>query len=262
MYLPPEVLQGKSYGSSADMWALGCTVYEMMVLVPAFQASNLQALMRRIRAGLYSHLFPLHFSSDAKAMVQSMLTLTSDERPTALAVLDLPVVAAAVRDVAASEIRPPPSKRSSALGLASGSLRSKSYVSGRERRDGPSLLAGHAEGRAGLRPSLDNHGPFLGRHDESPRNSPRTSPKLTRIKVSAQRSLVDFSRPTRQPHVPLPAENIRKSRSLDSMGLEMPGRPVRCDPRLGAHKMVLPCIVGRPLVPLPNGEDGRCARPP
>jgi len=37
-YLAPEVCEGQPYDKRTDIWALGCVLYEMMVLKKAFGA--------------------------------------------------------------------------------------------------------------------------------------------------------------------------------------------------------------------------------
>jgi serine/threonine protein kinase len=43
-----QVLSGKPYRRSADVWALGCIVYELLTLKRAFDASNLGAMYGKI----------------------------------------------------------------------------------------------------------------------------------------------------------------------------------------------------------------------
>ena len=39
-YMPPELFRGESYGTKADVWALGCVLYEMLTRRRAFQAPS------------------------------------------------------------------------------------------------------------------------------------------------------------------------------------------------------------------------------
>jgi serine/threonine-protein kinase ULK/ATG1 len=39
LYMAPEVVQGKSYSSSADLWSLGCVFYEMLYGVCPFETT-------------------------------------------------------------------------------------------------------------------------------------------------------------------------------------------------------------------------------
>jgi serine/threonine protein kinase len=46
-YLAPELCEGQPYGKRTDIWALGCVLYEMMVLKKAFGAEVSIASMCR-----------------------------------------------------------------------------------------------------------------------------------------------------------------------------------------------------------------------
>ena len=39
-YMPPEVCSEKPYGAAADVWSLGCVIYELMALNVPFTATN------------------------------------------------------------------------------------------------------------------------------------------------------------------------------------------------------------------------------
>ena len=39
-YMPPELFRGEAYGTKADVWALGCVLYELLTRRRAFQASS------------------------------------------------------------------------------------------------------------------------------------------------------------------------------------------------------------------------------
>jgi len=84
-YLSPEVCRGKAYSYKSDIWALGCVLYEMVVLRPPFGAArNLEALVAQIVRADYE--FPDGTSLEYPEAVRSarfMLRLDPDRRPTA-----------------------------------------------------------------------------------------------------------------------------------------------------------------------------------
>jgi len=47
--ISPEVCSGETYGTKADIWALGCTLYEMVMLKRPFDKDNVNALFNNIR---------------------------------------------------------------------------------------------------------------------------------------------------------------------------------------------------------------------
>ena len=52
-YASPEVWMDKPYNAKSDIWSLGCVVYEMAALRPPFQASDLQSLYKKVKAGKF-----------------------------------------------------------------------------------------------------------------------------------------------------------------------------------------------------------------
>jgi serine/threonine protein kinase len=47
-YSAPEVLRGKPYGESCDLWSLGCVVYEICTLQKAFKIANTTKILATI----------------------------------------------------------------------------------------------------------------------------------------------------------------------------------------------------------------------
>jgi serine/threonine protein kinase len=47
----PEVMEGKPYSFKGDVWALGCVVYELCTLKPAFGASNFPRVALKVLRG-------------------------------------------------------------------------------------------------------------------------------------------------------------------------------------------------------------------
>lgn len=48
-FMSPEVCSGDNYGQKADIWAIGCTVYEMIMLKRPFDNDNINILFNKIR---------------------------------------------------------------------------------------------------------------------------------------------------------------------------------------------------------------------
>ena len=44
----PEIVQHQSYGEKADIWAMGCVLYQMCALVPPFYSNNMLSLVNNV----------------------------------------------------------------------------------------------------------------------------------------------------------------------------------------------------------------------
>jgi len=84
MYVAPEVLMGRPYDYSCDMWSIGVLVYLFLSGCPPFFDNNKHRLYEQIISGTY------HFTGDwdsispeAKDFIESCLTLNPDDRMTA-----------------------------------------------------------------------------------------------------------------------------------------------------------------------------------
>lgn len=51
LYMSPELLEGKPYDHLADLWSLGCIIYESLAGEPPFYTSSILHLVRLIRHG-------------------------------------------------------------------------------------------------------------------------------------------------------------------------------------------------------------------
>jgi len=90
-YLSPEVCQDMPYSSKADIWALGCLLYEMAVLNYPFLANNIVTLYYKIVKGEYKSL-PLKYDTSIHELVDAMLNRNPDNRPSTSAILNMEVV--------------------------------------------------------------------------------------------------------------------------------------------------------------------------
>ena len=69
--MAPELIEEKPYDHTADIWSLGCIIYELMVGVPPFSTSSLFQLIKKIR--YESVQWPTHLSSVARDWLQGTL---------------------------------------------------------------------------------------------------------------------------------------------------------------------------------------------
>ena len=55
-YMAPEVLSERPYGHASDIWSLGCVLYELAALRPAFSAFNMGGLVDKVKKGAVAAL--------------------------------------------------------------------------------------------------------------------------------------------------------------------------------------------------------------
>ncbi|XP_056395579.1 serine/threonine-protein kinase Nek1-like [Hyla sarda] len=87
-YLSPELCQDIPYSSKSDIWALGCVLYEICALKPAFDATNLISLFYKIVTGNHQPL-PDCYSADLHLLVKTVLDKCPESRPSANSILSL-----------------------------------------------------------------------------------------------------------------------------------------------------------------------------
>ncbi|KAF0744333.1 hypothetical protein Ae201684_000821 [Aphanomyces euteiches] len=88
-YMCPEIFEGKLYGLKADIWSLGCILYEMLTGKCPFRASSYPSLVQKITTCSYDPL-PITLRPCLRQMVSSMLSLSPNDRPTMDEILLLP----------------------------------------------------------------------------------------------------------------------------------------------------------------------------
>lgn len=82
-YMAPEQISGQSIGPQTDLYALGCTLYEMLVGQPPFAGPNPAATLRMHLADEIPH--PGHIALDCPrdldTLIVRLLTKTQENRP-------------------------------------------------------------------------------------------------------------------------------------------------------------------------------------
>ena len=87
LYQCPEIIKHEAYGEKADIWALGCVLYQMAALSPPFSGANPLAVARSIVEGDFT--LPDTFSPLLGTTVARLLTVDPDARPDILEVAAL-----------------------------------------------------------------------------------------------------------------------------------------------------------------------------
>eukprot|EP00002_Diphylleia_rotans_P028014 TRINITY_DN5647_c0_g1_i1.p1 TRINITY_DN5647_c0_g1~~TRINITY_DN5647_c0_g1_i1.p1 ORF type:complete len:620 (+),score=142.87 TRINITY_DN5647_c0_g1_i1:129-1988(+) len=77
-YVAPEMVAGKGYGSSVDVWSLGVVLYSILTGDVPFSDNNLTTLLEKIVEGKY-HI-PRYLSEDAKDLIRNLLVTEPSKR--------------------------------------------------------------------------------------------------------------------------------------------------------------------------------------
>jgi len=78
-YVSPEVLQNDPVTYAADLWALGCVIYQMFTGRPPFKSGSEYLTFQKIVAAEYTPL-PEEACPDARDLVEKLLRLEPEER--------------------------------------------------------------------------------------------------------------------------------------------------------------------------------------
>ena len=70
-YLAPEMLKRAGHGKAVDWYLLGVVMYELLVGIPPYYASNKEELFENIEKAPLK--LPSHISADARSLLKSLL---------------------------------------------------------------------------------------------------------------------------------------------------------------------------------------------
>jgi NIMA (never in mitosis gene a)-related kinase len=79
-YLAPEICHGRPYDNKADLWSLGCILYELCCLRRPYEADSLITLLHRISTCEYEQI-PERYSPELASMVALLLKKNPEDRP-------------------------------------------------------------------------------------------------------------------------------------------------------------------------------------
>ncbi|XP_059487981.1 serine/threonine-protein kinase 36 [Neocloeon triangulifer] len=80
LYMAPELIKESPYDHNADLWSLGCIVYELLVGIPPFKSSSVLHLVRLIHNEQIR--FPEYVSQECVAFLQGLLQKDPNDRLT------------------------------------------------------------------------------------------------------------------------------------------------------------------------------------
>lgn len=90
-YRSPEMCNGQPYGAPADVWALGCVLYELCTRRLAFTGRSVLSVMRKITTKEPKRI-PSIYSDELRQLARDMLQKDPAKRPTINYVLDRSII--------------------------------------------------------------------------------------------------------------------------------------------------------------------------
>ncbi|XP_012521501.1 serine/threonine-protein kinase fused isoform X2 [Monomorium pharaonis] len=90
LYMAPELIEECPYDHNADLWSLGCIIYELVVGAPPFQTNSILHLVKLIRFEAIK--WPDFISPTCKSFLQGLLQKDPSQRLTWPALLEHPFV--------------------------------------------------------------------------------------------------------------------------------------------------------------------------
>ncbi|XP_072316847.1 serine/threonine-protein kinase Nek10 [Eucyclogobius newberryi] len=81
LYSCPEVVKSEPYGEKADVWALGCVLYQMVTLQPPFYSTNMLSLANKIVEAKYEPVESGQYSDRVIHMIRWLLSPSPEQRP-------------------------------------------------------------------------------------------------------------------------------------------------------------------------------------
>ncbi|KAM6968121.1 serine/threonine-protein kinase Nek11 [Aplochiton taeniatus] len=97
-YMSPEVLCHHGYDSKADIWALGCILYQMCCLAQAFQGHNFLSVVKAIVEG-ETPVLPDSYSKELNSVMERMLEKKPSSRLSAAEALRTPYLERSMRSM-------------------------------------------------------------------------------------------------------------------------------------------------------------------
>jgi len=81
LYSCPEIVQSQPYTEKADIWSLGCILYELMTFSQPFSAGNPLTIANKIVHGEYEPVNETHYSKLLIQTVKACMTADPKQRP-------------------------------------------------------------------------------------------------------------------------------------------------------------------------------------
>ena len=158
-YMSPEICNNQPYGTESDVWSLGCVLYEMVCLQPAFYAENMMLVLDRICSAKYDPPPEGACSDGVRELLGEMLQLKPDARPAAQQVLQHPALRPVLQQLEPPAPPAPKLREKLEAGSDEASAMREAVKAARAREE---ALASSAEQQQGRRSSKGGDGNNVG----------------------------------------------------------------------------------------------------
>lgn len=91
LFTSPEMLMGLRYSTPADIWSLGCVLYELCSKKVPFNGQNVDEVSKNVRTRRPKKI-PSFYSDDLRNLVTDILTKNPRKRPTINDILSRPIL--------------------------------------------------------------------------------------------------------------------------------------------------------------------------
>ena len=89
-YASPEVWRDEPYSIKTDVWSLGCVIYEMCMLKPPFNATDMDGLFEKVQKCDFD-LFDNFYSKSLRDSILKLMAPNSENRPTCEKILNFSI---------------------------------------------------------------------------------------------------------------------------------------------------------------------------
>ena len=92
LYMGPEIFKRDRYDMKIDVWALGCVLFEMLCLKPAFGGNNIHEFKNNIFKGTVPDSIPSTYSDEIKNIIKKLLCVYPRHRPSITSLLNNTII--------------------------------------------------------------------------------------------------------------------------------------------------------------------------
>lgn len=105
-FLPPEIWRGEKYNNKADIWMIGCVLYELCSLNKPFIGDNIVILMQNIVNDPVPEI-PKEYSDELRVIVKLLTNKDDNKRPFIREILEHDIITIKMKELGIFEIESP-----------------------------------------------------------------------------------------------------------------------------------------------------------